>query len=119
MNHEKQALIYHASGYSCEQAVFGAYADEMGFSHVMAMQEAPRRRDRGTTCGAYISGKRLLERRNPEAVDEFTDRFTAFSGSTDCDRLRQAHTRGWAGCGDVICAVTRIIDELIKDKATE
>lgn len=118
MNHEKQAQIYHASGYSCEQAVFGAYAGELGISHVMAMQQAPRRRDRGATCGAYTSGKRLLERLRPEAVDEFTKLFTALNGSTDCYRLQQAHRRGWAGCTDVLAAVTCLIDALLNDKAT-
>ena len=60
--HAQAAGAYYAAGNSCEQAVFAAYAGEMGLSVVKAQQEAPRRKDRGALCGAYTAGKAVLER---------------------------------------------------------
>ena len=60
--HARVAGAYYAAGNSCEQAVFAAYAGEMGLSMVGALQAAPRRKDRGTNCGAYRAGVAVLSK---------------------------------------------------------
>lgn len=62
VGHAQAAGAYYAAGNSCEQAVFAAYAGEMGLSMVGALQAAPRRKDRGTNCGAYRAGVAVLSK---------------------------------------------------------
>ena len=60
--HAQAAGAYYAAGNSCEQAVFAAYAGEMGLSVVKAQQEAPKRKERGALCGGYKAGIAVLLR---------------------------------------------------------
>ena len=60
MTRERQARLLLAKGYSCEQAIFGAFADLLGCSSVGAALMAPPRKERGRTCGAYRAGVMLI-----------------------------------------------------------
>ena len=60
MTRERQARLLLAKGYSCEQAIFGAFSDLLGCSTVGAALMAPPRKERGRTCGAYRAGISLI-----------------------------------------------------------
>ena len=58
----RQAKLYYATGYSCEQAILSTFAEELGLSLTTATLSAPSVRTRGMGCGAFISGVAVLER---------------------------------------------------------
>ena len=113
MTRERQARLLIAKGYSCEQAIFGAFADLLGCSTVGAALMAPQRKDRGRTCGAYTAGVMLIrrvygqperqpikkrdeqrqEQRRKKAVEieeEFRKLFLANFGTLDCAEIKRA-----------------------------
>ena len=122
--HEYQARLNYATGYSCEQAVFAAFASDMGLSMVGALQRAPRHVMRGSsgglggheTCGAYRSGVAVLEaiganratRSGEDAVIEFRRLFEEQFGSVECGRIRM----GRKDCLDVIGMTVRILERV-------
>lgn len=112
MTHERQARINHASGCGCEQSVFGCFCAELGVSPVRAMQMAPKRRDRGEQCGAYLSGMAVLERLKPEAVGEYTQRFIEQNGTTVCARLTSGGAHG-KSCNNIIGEVVNLVETLL------
>lgn len=83
----KRAQFNYASGTSCEQAIFAAFASDMGLSLIGAQQAAPKRKDRGTGCGALISGIVILEpwrasaRQNKTTWGQKTNPFDRQSGN--------------------------------------
>lgn len=126
----KKAQFNYASGNSCEQAIFAAFASDMGLSLIGAQQTAPKRKDRGTGCGALISGiailetlesKRRAEQNNMatenepvrQPVLEFQRSFLAQYGTTECKAI-QGSRKGLSDCMDVIGWTTRCIELLIE-----
>ena len=123
MSHERLARLYYASGYSCEQAVFGAFARELGLSPVKAMQMAPKRKERTEVCGAMVSGIAVLKmmedgegsrEASAARLAEFRRRFVERHGTAVCEKLRSAHSKERNGCDDIIGAAAWLIERMIE-----
>ena len=123
MNRSRQAQWYYASGYSCEQSIFAAFAGELGLSLVKASQAAPSARSRGTGCGAFNAAAAVLtamHRRSgkdteeplPPAIRDFRRMALARFGTMDCRPIMESHRRG-ADCLDVIGWTASCVDILI------
>jgi len=147
MTREQQARLLLAKGYSCEQAIFGAFADALGMSTVGAMLMAPSRKERGTVCGAYRAGVLLISlltnpkpsgkkrsKKRVQRTDEkqeakrrerthavqakFTALFISKLGTLDCAEIKRKRETGWSGMDDVIGITARLVDQAL-DKAKE
>ena len=114
----KRAQLYYASGYCCEQAIYAAFAREMGLSLVGAQQAAPKRKDRGTGCGAAMAAIRVLERIDPKAegvaqsVLQFRSAFLATFGTNDCASISEQR-KGLSDCMDVIGRTAQLLEQII------
>lgn len=137
MTHERQARLYFASGYSCEQAVFGAFADVLGLSPAAAKLKAPSRKERGTVCGAYKAGVLVIrtlyspqrgnrahgrkkeqeganQRKGEEqALAQFKRLFMVYFGTTDCEAISTSREKGWSGADDVVGITARLVDRVL------
>ena len=113
MNHEEQARKNHRSGFNCAQSVFVAFAEELGVSPVEAMQMAPKPRDEGGKCGAYLAGQALLRRLKPEAAEAFEKAFVEANGVVECRRLVAAHGRLRKSCNDYVGDAARLLDGVL------
>lgn len=130
MNRSRQAQLNYASGYSCEQAIFTAFAGEMGLSLVGAQQKAPKVKDRGTRCGAVTAALRVLENiqhtdrdvheaQEPGSAEispaklEFGRAFLARYGTMECKELHGLRT-GLSDCLDVIGFAAKLLETLIE-----
>lgn len=138
MTHERQARLLFAKGYSCEQAVYGAFADVLGMSTVGAMLMAPPRKERGPVCGAYRAGLSLIsiltnpelsEKKRPEkrveraadeqqektaaAQAEFRILFLGALSTLDCAQIKRNQETGWSGMDDVIGITVRLVERVL------
>jgi C_GCAxxG_C_C family probable redox protein len=105
MNRSKQALEYFTSGFSCSQAVFSAFAEELGVDRDTALGAAGAfgggMAGRAETCGAVTGALMVLGlkygKRQPEdnaakektyaLAGEFIQRFESHRGSILCRSL--------------------------------
>ena len=139
VGHAQAAGAYFAARNSCEQAVFAAFAGEMGLSVVKAQQEAPRRKERGALCGGYRAALSVLSRlislkaihdgdqalaggdqaqtvgdtepnQDREVEADFTECFLKEFGSLKCAEIQA----GRKDCLDVITGTARIVEAVIK-----
>ena len=113
--HVQSARAYYAAGNSCEQAVFAAFAGEMGLSLVGALQAAPRTKDRGSFCGAYRAGAAVLSKllragASDAALNEYRRSFLAAFGSAGCAQIKA----GRRDCLGVVEETARLVDTLIE-----
>ena len=140
MTRERQARLLIAKGYSCEQAIFGAFADVLGCSTVGAALMAPLRKERGRTCGAYRAGVMLIsnltnpkprgkkrskkrvqraeekEKQNQKAAaaeTEFRKVFLGEFGTLDCAEIKRKSETGWSGMDDVVGITARLVDQAL------
>jgi len=140
MTRERQARFLLAKGYSCEQAIFGAFADLLGCSSVGAALMAPPRKERGRTCGAYRAGVMLIsiltnpkpggkkrskkrvqraeekEKQNQKAAaieTEFRKIFLNEFGALDCAEIKRKSETGWSGMDDVVGTTARLVDQAL------
>ena len=136
MTREQQARLLIAKGYSCEQAIFGAFADLLGCSTVGAALMAPSRKERGRTCGAYTAGVLLIraiyspadrkqvkkrdeqrqEQRRQKAATaeaEFSALFTSLFGTLGCADIRKGREKGRTGMDDVVGATARLLERVL------
>ena len=138
IGHAQAAGAYFAAGNSCEQAVFAAFAGEMGLSVVKAQQEASRRKERGALCGGYRAALSVLSRlislkaihdgdqalaggdqaqtvgdtepnQDREVEADFTECFLKEFGSLDCADIQA----GRKDCLDAITTTARIVDQVL------
>lgn len=135
MTRERQARLLIAKGYSCEQAIFGAFSDLLGCSTVGAVLKAPSRKERRGTCGAYRAGVLLIRavysapERQPvkkrdeqrqeqrqqkvaEIEDEFRTLFLANFGTLDCAEIKKSREKGRTGMDDVVGATARLLERV-------
>jgi len=140
MTREQQARLLLAKGYSCEQAIFGAFSDLLGCSTVGAALMAPPRKERGRTCGAYRAGVMLIsiltnpkpggkkrskkrvqraeekEKQNQKAAaieTEFRKIFLNEFGALDCAEIKRKSETGWSGMDDVVGTTARLVDQAL------
>ena len=140
MTREQQARLLLAKGYSCEQAIFGAFADALGMSTVGAMLMAPSRKERGTVCGAYRAGVLLIslltnpkpsgKKRSKKRVqraeekekqhektlavqEEFTTLFINEFGTLDCKAIQSSREIGWAGMDNVVGTTVVLLERVL------
>ena len=139
MTREQQARILLAKGYSCEQAIFGAFADLLGCSTIDAALMAPSRKERGRTCGAYTAGELLIGRaygsegREPQlrrawqekrqeqrrqkaaaAEDEFRTLFIGKFGTLDCKAIQGSREKGWGGMDGVVGVTVQLLERVLE-----
>ena len=141
MTRERQARLLIAKGYSCEQAIFGAFSDLLGCSTVGAALMAPLRKDRGRTCGAYRAGVMLIsiltnpkpggkkrskkrvqraeekEKRREKTLavqEEFTSLFIKEFGALDCAEIKRKSETGWSGMDDVVGTTARLVERVLE-----
>ena len=120
MTHSRQALLLYANGCSCEQSIFGAFADVLGVSPVRAMQMAPRRSQRGSECGAMRAASLFLEMiyegidQEEEAAARLRKLYLKTWGITDCKSIK-AKTGRW-GCDEVIVTTTAMVEGILLDQ---
>ena len=141
MTRERQARLLIAKGYSCEQAIFGAFSDLLGCSTVGAALMAPLRKDRGRTCGAYRAGVMLIsiltnpkpggkkrskkrvqraeekEKQNQKAAaieTEFRKIFLNEFGALDCVEIKRKSETGWSGMDDVVGTTARLVERVLE-----
>ena len=140
MTRERQARLLIAKGYSCEQAIFGAFADVLGCSTVGAALMAPPRKERGRTCGAYRAGVMLIgtlttpkpsgkkrskkrvqraeekEKQSQKAAEveaEFRKLFLTEFGVLDCAEIKRKRETGWSGMDDVVGITARLLERAL------
>ena len=104
MSHVERAVRRFAEGFNCSQAVFSAYAEQLGLDEETAMKIAAGfgggMGRLGRTCGAVTGAFMVLGLRygrgSPDAaakdriyarIQEFADRFNARNGSLTCKGL--------------------------------
>ena len=110
MYHEQTARANHKGSCNCAQAVFVAFARELGLSTAEAMNASPKPRAEGGKCGAFLAAREILSRLKPEAVEAFEQRFLAANGSTECLRLRLARKP----CNDYVGGAARMAEEALE-----
>lgn len=138
MPRERQARLLLAKGYSCEQAIFGAFADLLGCSTVGAALMAPSRKERGRTCGAYTAGVLLIstlttpkpsgkkrskkrvqraEEKQQEKAAElegaFRKLFLGEFGTLDCKQIQSVRETGWGGMDGVVGTTVRLLERVL------
>lgn len=146
MTRERQARLLIAKGYSCEQAVFGAFADLLGCSVVGAALLAPLRKERGRTCGAYRAGVLLIStltepkgnnrlkkrgqkikekerlRKDQQRLkaaqmeDWFRALFIGEFGTLDCKAIQSSREKGWAGMDSVVGTTVLLLERVLKER---
>ena len=144
MTRERQARFLLAKGYSCEQAIFGAFADLLGCSTVGAALKAPLRKERGRTCGAYRAGVMLIsiltepkgnnrskKRRQREKERErleqqrlkaaqiedwFRALFISEFGTLDCKAIQRTREKGWGGMDSVVGTTVLLLERVLKER---
>ncbi|MBR0088841.1 MAG: C_GCAxxG_C_C family protein, partial [Clostridia bacterium] len=79
-----------------------------------AKSMAPRPRDEGGKCGAYLAGKKVLSSLNPSAVEEFEKRFVELNGSCECAVLRARRAELKKTCDDFVGDAARLVEEVLK-----
>lgn len=121
MTHSRQALLLYANGCSCEQSIFGAFADVLGVSPVRAMQMAPRRSQRGSECGAMRAATLFLAMiyegidQEAKAAARLKRVYLKTWGTTDCKSIK-AKT-GRQGCDEVIMTTAAMVEEMLLNRA--
>ena len=138
MTRERQARLLLAKGYSCEQAIFGAFSDLLGCSTVGAALMAPLRKDRGRTCSAYRAGVMLIsnltnpkprgKKRSKKRVqraeekqhektlavqEEFTSLFMNEFGTLDCKAIQSSREIVWAGMDNVVGTTVVLLERVL------
>ena len=140
MTRERQARLLLAKGYSCEQAIFGAFSDLLGCSTVGAALKAPPRKERGRTCGAYRAGVMLIsilthpkpcgkkrskkriqraeekEKQSQKAAEveaEFRKLFITEFGVLDCKAIQSSREIGWAGMDNVVGTTVVLLERVL------
>lgn len=125
MTHSRQAMLFYANGCSCEQSIFGAFAEAMGLSPVRAMQTAPRRSERRGQCGALSAACKvlcLIYARDPCAEGELggeADEAAAMLcrlylerwGTADCAAIQSRLAR--RGCDEAIAITAAMVERLL------
>ena len=120
MTHSRQAMLFYANGCSCEQSIFGAFADVLGVSPVRAMQMAPRRSQRGSECGAMRAATLSLEMicegidQEVEAAARLRRLYLETWGTTDCKSIRAKTDR--RGCDGVIAMTAAMVEGILLDQ---
>ena len=113
MSFEEKARAWHGRGLNCGMSVYSAFAEELGISADEAKSMAPRPRDEGGKCGAYLAGKKVLSSLNPSAVEEFEKRFVELNGSCECAVLRARRAELKKTCDDFIGDAARLVEEAL------
>lgn len=114
MGFEEEARAYHKKGNNCSKAVYAAYAERLGIDLKDALREAPSPRGEGGQCGAYLAGKKVLEKLKPEAVPEFEKKFIDTYGHTECIKLITLH--GFKkNCNDYVGNAAKWAEELSQE----
>lgn len=142
MSREQQARLLLAKGYSCEQAIFGAFAELLGVSIVGAVLKAPPRKERGETCGAYRAGvllistltepkgnnrskkrrqreKERLEQQRQKAAqmeERFRALFIGEFGTLDCKAIQSSREKGWGGMDSVVGTTVLLLERVLKER---
>ena len=113
MGYEEAARDVHKSGFNCAMSLYVAYADELGLTAEQAKEAAPKPRAEGGKCGAFLAGKKILEKLKPDAVDEYEKRFIETNGQTECSRLLSAHGALRKSCNDYVGDAARLVAEAL------
>ena len=113
MNTEEIARNNHKSGYNCAMSVYAAYADRLGISQIEAKKTAPRPRSEGGKCGAFLAGKKIIERLKPDAAEQYEKRFIELNGQTECSSLIMAHGLLRKSCNDYVGDAASLVDEIL------
>ena len=113
MNTEENARNNHRNGYNCAMSVYAAFADRLGISPEEAKKAAPRPRSEGGKCGAFLAGKKIIERLKPGAAELYEQRFTELNGQTECSRLIMAHGKLRKSCNDYVGDAARLAEEIL------
>ena len=146
MTRERQARLLLAKGYSCEQAIFGAFAELLGCSTVGAALLAPSRKERRGTCGAYRAGvllistltepkgnnrlkkrgqkieekERLRKDQQRQKAAQMEERFRALFigefGTLDCMSIRASREKGWGGMDSVVGTTVLLLERVLKER---
>lgn len=110
MTHADKAEAIFAQGFNCAQAVFGAFAEEMGMDMAQAMRVASSLGGglggTGEVCGAalgmllaigmgkgYAQADMEMKRQHTERVKRLMEDFRAQYGDTSCNALREVGNR--------------------------
>lgn len=110
MNFEENAREYHKSGCNCAMAVYGAYAEKLGMTVEEALAAAPLPRSEGGYCGAFLAGRKILEKLKPEAVADYEKKFLEIYGDTQCSVLIKMH--GFKkNCNNYVGDAARLVEE--------
>ena len=138
MTREQQARLLIAKGYSCEQAIFGAFADLLGCSTVGAALLAPSRKERGQVCGAYRAALTLIsflstpkphgkkrskkraeragekeKQKAAEAEGKFRKLFLGEFGTLDCAEIKRVRETGWGGMDNVVGITVQLLERVL------
>ena len=114
MNAEEIATKNHKSGYNCAMSVYAAFADRLGISQEEAKKTAPRPRSEGGKCGAFLAGKKIIERLKPDVAEQYEKRFIELNGQTECSRLIMAHGLLRKSCNDYVGDASRLVQKLLQ-----
>jgi C_GCAxxG_C_C family probable redox protein len=146
-NINEKALESFRSGLNCAQAVFSAYSEKLGFDYDLAVSVScgfggGMGRQQGTcgaVTGAYmalgvhncnkIAGNNERKAHTYAMVQEFSKRFRALHGATDCIDLLKCEIKTQEGhdhakalnlfetvCEKCITNAISIVDELVTEK---
>ncbi len=78
-----------------------------------AARIAPPPRSEGGKCGGLLAGRKLLETLNPDAVEEFENRFLEKNGDDKCASLIMKRRLQGKNCNDLVGETASIIESLL------
>ena len=113
MDKEAISRNNHRSGNNCAVSVFSAFAEELTLTGDEARKEAPAPRTEGGKCGAYLAGKRIIERLSSDKLDEFDRGFTNRYGNNECRALLASHRSLNKSCNDFVGETAKLVERLL------
>lgn len=145
MNHQEKALEYFGNNFNCSQAVFTAFAPELGFDEETALRLAAGfggGARKGELCGAVAGALMVLgmkyghchlgdaaeKNESNRIAADFMNRFLAANESVVCrELLKRKPTKpvdpalikdrpvSHAVCPELVRCAAEIVDEMIKE----
>ncbi len=114
MDYEEKARSNHKIGNNCAMSVYSAFVERLGITAEEAKNTAPKPRSEGGKCGAFLAGKKIVERLKPEAAELYEQRFIEMNGQTECSSLIMEHGKLRKSCNDYVGDDARLADEILK-----
>ena len=115
MGYEENARANHRNGNTCSVSLFMAFADKMGISEDEAARIAPPPRSEGGKCGGFLAGRQILEKINPEAVEDFEKSFLEQNGDNMCASLIMKRRLQGKNCNDLVGETANLIESMINN----